>query len=70
MNLRLRFIQFPLTLTLNNASTSLGGGYYLGTSNWKNLRIRWNIFKKTCLVFQSKGKKKKGIGFYDYFSFR
>lgn len=40
MKLRLHFIVFPLSLTLNNAFALLGGGYYLGTLKWKTLRIR------------------------------
>ncbi len=52
MKLRLHFIVFPLSLTLNNASVLLGGGCYLGTVKWKTLKTRWRFYEKTCLVFQ------------------
>jgi hypothetical protein len=61
MKLRLLFIQFPIALTLNNAFASLGGDYYLGTINWKFLKIRWNIFKKACSVFQIKKEEKEQV---------
>jgi hypothetical protein len=57
MKLRFLFIEFPLALTLNNASASLGSSYYLGTLNWKKLKIRWSISKKIYPIFQIKKKK-------------
>jgi len=48
------FITILLSLTLNNASTSLGDGCYLRTLMY--LRIKYKFYERTCLVFKKKKK--------------
>jgi hypothetical protein len=54
MKLGFHFNSFSLSLTLNNASTSLDGNGYLGTLNLKLLQIGWKFYEGTYLVFQNK----------------
>jgi hypothetical protein len=50
----LLFIVFPLSLNLNNTSTSLANNYYLGILKWNTMNTKWKFYEKTCLVFQKK----------------
>jgi hypothetical protein len=50
----LLFIVFPLSLNLNNTSTSLANGYYLKFLKWNTMNIKWKFYVRTCLVFQKK----------------
>lgn len=46
------FIVFPLSLNLNNTSTTLASSSYLGTLKWNTINTKWKFYEKTCLVFQ------------------
>jgi hypothetical protein len=50
----LHFYTHSLSLTLNNAFASLGGGGYLGILKPKLSRVRFKFSERTCLIFQNK----------------
>jgi hypothetical protein len=55
--MKLKFNFYTISLTLNNASISLGGGSYLGTLNWKT-KNRMEVLWKNMFDF-SKNKNKQ-----------
>jgi len=61
------FYTLFLSLTLNNASASLGGNGCLRTLNPKLPRTRCKFFERTCPVLQK--NKIKRTGFHNWFLF-